>query len=64
MMNSVDYSTRFSTVFGMVLTTFVTLKSNDVLQAMVLGALGGISSFMATLLVKYLLRWIKNKFLK
>lgn len=64
MMNSVDYSTRFSTVFGMVLTTFVTLKSNDVLQAMVLGALGGISSFMATLLVKYLLRWIKDTFLK
>lgn len=61
-MNYVDNSTKVSTAFGTVLTLFVNVPSEDVVKTIVLASVGGISSFAATLMVKFLIRTIKNKF--
>ncbi|MFC0345545.1 hypothetical protein [Epilithonimonas hispanica] len=61
-MNYVDNSTKVSTAFGTVLTLFVNVPSEDVVKTIVLASVGGISSFAATLMVKFLIRNIKNKF--
>jgi len=61
-MNYVDNSTKVSTAFGTVLTLFVNVPSEDVVKTIVLASVGGISSFAATLMLKFLIRNIKNKF--
>lgn len=63
-MNYVDNSTKLSTVFGMMLTIFVNIQTEDLIKTVLLAAVGGVSSFMATLLVKFLIRNIKSKFRK
>ena len=59
-MNYVDNSTKFSTAFGTVLSIFVNLQAEDILKTIILGFLGGVSSFVATLLVKRLLQMMKK----
>lgn len=51
-MNQLDNSTKFSAVFGMVLSIFVNIQTEDLIKTVLLAASGGISSFLATLLVK------------
>lgn len=63
-MNYVDNSTKVSTAFGTMLTIFVNIQTEDLIKTVLLAAVGGVSSFMATLLVKFLIRNIKNKFRK
>lgn len=63
-MNYVDNSTKVSTAFGTMLTIFVNIQTEDLIKTVLLAALGGVSSFMATLLVKFLIRNIKSKFRK
>ncbi len=63
-MNYVDNSTKVSTAFGMMLTIFVNIQTEDLIKTVLLAAVGGVSSFMATLLVKFLIRNIKSKFQK
>lgn len=63
-MNYVDNSTKVSTAFGTMLTIFVNIQTEDLIKTVVLAAVGGVSSFMATLLVKFLIRNIKSKFRK
>ena len=63
-MNYVDNSTKVSTVFGMILTIFVNIQTEDLIKTVLLAAVGGASSFVATLLIKFLIRNIKNKFRK
>lgn len=63
-MNYVDNSTKVSTGFGMMLTIFVNINTEDLVKTILLAAVGGISSFIATLLLKFLIRNIKNKFRK
>lgn len=63
-MNCVDNSTKVSTAFGTMLTIFVNIQTEDLIKTVLLAAVGGVSSFMATLLVKFLIRNIKNKFQK
>ena len=63
-MNYVDNSTKVSTVFGTILTIFVNIQPEDLIKTILLAAVGGISSFLATLLVKFLIRKIKIKFRK
>ena len=60
-MNYVDNSTKFSTAFGTVLSIFVNLQAEDMIKTVILGFLGGVSSFVATLLVKRLLQMMKKK---
>ena len=63
-MNYVDNSTKLSTAFGTILTIFVNIRTEDLIKTVLLTAVGGISSFGATLLLKILIRNIKNKFRK
>jgi hypothetical protein len=63
-MNYVDNSTKVSTAFGTMLTIFVNIQTEDLIKTVLLAAVGGVSSFMATLLVKFLIRNIKSKFRK
>ena len=63
-MNFVDNSTKVSTAFGTLITIFVNIQQQDLIKTFVLGTVGGISSFLATLLVKYLIKFLKNKFSK
>lgn len=63
-MNYVDNSTKLSTGFGMMLTIFVNGQTEDLIKTILLAAVGGISSFLATLLVKFLIRKIKSMFHK
>ncbi|MGC4128516.1 MAG: hypothetical protein QM564_02930 [Bergeyella sp.] len=63
-MNYVDNSTKVSTAFGTILTIFVNIQTEDLIKTILLAAVGGISSFTATLLVKFLIRNIKSKFRK
>ena len=63
-MHYMDNSTKVSTAFGTVLTIFVNIHSEDLIKTIILAFVGGISSFVATLMVKFLIRHLKNKFQK
>ncbi len=63
-MNYVDNSTKLSTIFGTLLTIFVNIQTEDIIKTILLAAVGGASSFVATLIVKFLINRIKNKFRK
>lgn len=63
-MNYVDNSTKVSTAFGTILTIFVNIQTEDLIKTILLATVGGISSFIATLLVKFFINSIKNKFRK
>ena len=60
-MNYVDNSTKFNTAFWTVLSIFVNIQGEDIMKTVILGFLGGVSSFVATLLVKRLLQMMKKK---
>ena len=60
-MNYVDNSTKINTAFGTVLSIFVNIQGEDIMKTVILGFLGGVSSFVATLLVKRLLQMMKKK---
>lgn len=64
MMNYVDNSTKVSTAFGTMLTIFVNIQTEDLIKTVLLAAVGGVSSFAATLMFKFLITTIKNKFRK
>ena len=63
-MNYVDNSTKVSTAFGTILTIFVNIQTEDIIKTILLASVGGASSFLATLLVKVLIKNIKIKFRK
>ncbi|AZI20825.1 hypothetical protein [Chryseobacterium taklimakanense] len=59
-MNIVDNSTKASTAFGMLITIFVNIGRETILQTVVLAAVGGMSSFLATMLLKHLILKFKK----
>ena len=59
-MNVVDNSTKVSTAFGTLITIFVNIGQDDLIKTVILAAVGGVSSFLATLLVKLLISKIKK----
>ena len=63
-MNYVDNSTKLSTAFGTILTIFVNIQTEDLIKTVLLAAVGGVSSFVATLLLKFLIRKMQNRFRK
>lgn len=63
-MNYVDNSTKLSTAFGTILTIFVNIRTEDLIKTVLLAAVGGVSSFVATLLLKFLIRKMQNRFRK
>lgn len=63
-MNYVDNSTKVSTAFGTILTIFVNIQNDDLIKTIILASVGGISSLLATLSFKFLIKTIKKKFRK
>jgi hypothetical protein len=63
-MNYVDNSTKLSTAFGTILTIFVNIQTEDLIKTVLLAVVGGVSSFVATLLLKFLIRKMQNRFRK
>ena len=57
----VDNSTKVSTAFGTLLTIFVNISQDDVIKTIILAAVGGISSFLATLLIKFIISKFQKK---
>ena len=59
-MNVVDNSTKASTAFGTLITIFVNISQDDLIKTVILASVGGASSFLETLLVKFLICKLKN----
>ena len=60
-MSVVDNSTKVSTAFGTLLTIFVNISQDDVIKTTILAAVGGISSFLATLFIKFIISKFKKR---
>lgn len=57
-----DSSQRISAFSGMALIVMMQIESSDLLRTVVLAAVGGISSYLFTLGVKFLLIRFRKKF--
>lgn len=60
-MMPLDVSQRISVFSGMVLVLMMQIESNEVMKTVVLAAIGGVTSFLVTSLVKFLLRRFRRK---
>ena len=56
-----DSSQRMGAVGGMALVLLVQLESGEILKTVILAAIGGISSYLFTLAVKFLLIRLRKK---
>ena len=56
-----DSSQRISAFSGIVLILIMQIESNEVIKTIVLAAIGGISSYVFTLVLKFLLRRFRKK---
>ena len=56
-----DSSQRISAFSGIVLILIMQIESNEVIKTIVLAAIGGISSYVITLALKFLLRRFRKK---
>lgn len=59
-----DPNAKFSTACGTFLSVLVYLQTKDLLATVVLAALGGTASFVATTLAKHIWQFLKNRFRK
>lgn len=57
-----DNAQRVSAFSGMALIVMIQLNKEEVLKTIILAGLGGISSYLFTLAVKFLLLRIRKKF--
>ncbi|QBO58375.1 hypothetical protein [Chryseobacterium salivictor] len=57
-----DSSQRISAFSGMALIVLMQIESGEVLKTIVLAGLGGVSSYLFTLAVKFLLIRFRKKF--
>lgn len=57
-----DNAQRVSAFSGMALIVMIQLNNEEVLKTIILAGLGGISSYLFTLAVKFLLLRIRKKF--
>ena len=58
--NFVDNSAKASTAFGTLITIFANIGQDDLIKTVILAVVGGVSSFLATILVKILINKIKK----
>jgi hypothetical protein len=57
-----DSSQRISAFSGMALIVLTRLGSDEVIRTAILAAIGGVTSYLVTLLIKFLLIRIRRKF--
>ena len=57
-----DDSQRISAASGMALIVLMQIESDEVVKTIVLAAIGGVSSYLFTLVVKFLIFYFRKKF--
>ena len=57
-----DSAQRISALFGMTLIVLLQIRSEEVYKTIVLAGIGGLSSYLVTLGVKFLISYAKKKF--
>lgn len=57
-----DDSQRISAASGMALIVLMQIESDEVVKTIVLAAIGGVSSYLFTLGVKFLIFYFRKKF--
>ncbi len=57
-----DVSQRISAASGMALIVLMQIESDEVVKTIVLAAIGGVSSYLFTLVVKFLIFYFRKKF--
>ena len=57
-----DFSQRFSAASGMALFVLMQFESDEVVKTIILAAIGGVSSYLFTLGVKFLIFYFRKKF--
>jgi len=57
-----DTSQRISAASGMALVVLMQIESNEVVRTVVLAGIGGVSSYLFTLAVKFLLIRFRRRF--
>jgi ABC-type sulfate transport system permease component len=55
-----DKTTRSGTITGTLLTIASNIRSEDLVKTAMLAAVGALVSFLVTLLLKVVVRWIKR----
>lgn len=58
--NNIESGTILGTVSGTVLTVAVNVGSSDILKTVILASLGAVVSFSVSLLLKWLVKKLKN----
>lgn len=61
MEHHVDGNTKAGTIGGTLFTLFINLKTSEVLKTIVLAAIGAIVSFGVSILLKFLVKCLRNK---
>ena len=56
-----DVSQRISAASGMALIVLMQIESDEVVKTIVLAAIGGVSSYLFTLVVKFLIFYFRKK---
>lgn len=57
-----DVSQRISAASGMALIVLMQIESDEMVKTIVLAAIGGVSSYLFTLVVKFLIFYFRKKF--
>lgn len=57
-----DSAQRISAFFGMSLIVLMQIKSDEVIKTILLAGIGGVSSYLFTLAVKFLIAYARKKF--
>ena len=57
-----DVSQRISAASGMALIVLMQIESDEVVKTIFLAAIGGVSSYLFTLVVKFLIFYFRKKF--
>lgn len=57
-----DASQRIGTLGGMALIVLMQIDSSEVIKTIVLAGIGGISSYLCTVVLKHLIIYLRKKF--
>jgi len=56
-----DSAQRYCTAVGMLLIVMIQLRSDEITKTVILAAIGGAASYLITLLIKYLIAYLRKK---
>ena len=57
-----DYAQRMSTLFGMSVIVLLQIRADEIIRTIVLAGIGGISSYVVTLGIRFLMAYLRKRF--